>query len=124
MWPFRKKTPPAPPPAQAIGKLPRMNEDWRPGDLAVCIADDWRVPPGEECLGHPRKDDVLMVTRVAPSQSYPRLRRVWGLTFRGYSTRKYDATCFRKVVPDVSSDETELSERIKRCRPAKLVEPA
>lgn len=124
MWLFRKKTPPAPPSAQAIGKLPRMNEDWRPGDLAVCLGDDWKVPPGEEHLGHPRKGDVLMVARVEPSVSYPDRRRVWALTLRGYSTRKYDAASFRKVVPDVSSEQTELSERIKRCRPAKTPEPA
>lgn len=115
MWPFRKKTPAGP----TTHELGPINEDWRPGDLALCLDGAWCCPEGDTAR-HPAKDEVCRVVSVEPSHLWHDPRRlVWALTLTAYGVQKYDASGFRKIVPDNTAEESELSRRIKRCRHAR-----
>lgn len=86
-----------------------MNEDWRAGDLAVCIDDNWvDCPPTAPSLG-----DLLRVTGVYDATNIVHNVRVYALTFVGLGGY-FATTGFRKVRPDVTAAETEFTALIKR----------
>lgn len=85
-----------------------MNEDWRAGDLAVCVFDEWYRP----CLEAPKVNDLLRVSGVTEGvgdQNY-------GSYFLSFSGKPYQWECiaFRKVGPDARAAETEFTAYIKR----------
>ena len=84
MWPFtlrRKQRPP-------------ISENWRSGDIAQCIRDDWTTPPHKA----PRVGTRCIVADVKPGRSLYRGELGWCLSLIGYPGR-WDETAFRKIVP-------------------------
>lgn len=97
-----------------FAKRPPINENWRPGDKAACVAGgEWEPNP----YG-PRQGEVAIVQSVMPLLLFHGDMPGWGLQFAGYSGY-WDATCFRKIVPS----SAEFAERIRRCRPIRAKEP-
>lgn len=91
-----------------------MNEDWRPGDLAQCIADDWIIPTGED----PKIGDILRVTKVLDlTGDYPNAGRVrfYALRFEGKRWQGgWETAAFRKLRPVLEPAEEEFTNLIKR----------
>src|SRR5215510_11259916 len=81
---------------------PPINEDWRVGDLAVCIIG------GGWILHHtadiPRMGKTYRVANVHAGRLYSDNSPAWALAlnglFPGVGMTGYDARCFRKAIPD------------------------
>lgn len=118
---WRRDTPPPPPETDD----PKINEDWKAGDMAECIA------PFFWPFAVPLEGDVYVVADVALSffealdaegNRIITNRKGFGLQLRGHHLKGRHWTCdaFRKVHP-IKDEETldiGLSETIKRCNPA------
>lgn len=119
MWPFKRKPRPGPkrpPPTEDWSK----SADWRVGDLAVCISDQWPIL----AEFNPKKDDVLRVSRVAPTISWDGSVHFIGLGFEGKpSGCLWGNVCFRKAQQDREPAETRFARLIKRPvgKPVKLI---
>ena len=83
MWPFRKRR-----------KSPAPPEDWRTGNLAECIRDDWLDVPVHKL---PRRGSRMIVNRLVPGW-HKGVTPGWALSLIGYPGL-WDATAFRKVPP-------------------------
>ena len=68
MWPFRRKPTGRPP----------LNEDWRAGDLAICLKNCRIGAPSKQ----PRRGARALVLQVHPGWSGAELG--WGLALAGY----------------------------------------
>ena len=74
-----------------------MSEDWKPGDLAVCMKDEWQgmvrgMPPAGNAPVQGRIYKVLA--------TFTSLGIVW-LGLEGFPSEKgWDSESFRKVRPD------------------------
>lgn len=101
IWPFRRRSK-----AQS-SKLPLINEDWAPGDLAQCLDGDWPVPG-------PDKDDIVRVLQVAPGVCNTTGEPAWGLMFAEWPGELYVATSFRKLRPVHDACEAEFKALIQR----------
>lgn len=108
---FRKK----PEPPEKPGPL---NEDWKVGDLAVCISapENWRLPPGSDV---PTKGTSYKVTRLTIDRRYDTKKVDWFLTLIGLNWT-YTANGFRKVRQDEEECTTEFAETIKNMKPARV----
>jgi hypothetical protein len=106
IWPFRRK--PAPP---AISDHRNLNEDWAPGDLAVCVNDEWL--PTVDAFD-PRKGDVLRVSSVEDAVDQKRGYRAYWLRFVGKSN-PYECVGFRKIRP--AEDEFTMLVRKRKKAP-------
>ncbi|CAD7336120.1 hypothetical protein FIM10_04195 [Sphingomonadales bacterium 56] len=90
-----------------LSALARSDEDWKHGDLAVCVKADGSMPDSIS----PKEGDYLRVTNVCGGGLF--------LHFEGKpGDRHWLAAHFRKVKPDAdpAADE-EWVEQIKRMRP-------
>jgi len=89
-----------------------MNEDWRVGDLAKCLAQGgtW----DGDGIG-PQKFEVMRVIAVLEALNEARTARVYGLKFREYPG-SFVCTNFRKIRPDAEPCEEEFAALIKRGR--------
>lgn len=87
---------------------PRINEDWRPGDLAEHIGEGgcWTNFKGQLCDG-PDTGDLNIVTSVAAAKFHSG-KIGWSLTFKAWGTVRYDSDSFRKITP--RADEIERAE--------------
>lgn len=83
MWPFRKRR-----------KRPPPNEDWRAGDIAECVRDDWLNVPFYKL---PKLGGQTIVSRMHPAW-HKGVTPGWGLALVGYPGL-WDTTAFRKVRP-------------------------
>jgi hypothetical protein len=88
----------------------RRANDWKPGDLAVCIdGADWRPVMADD----PAEGDVLRVTAVKDKISSD--RRSYYLYFAEKAPeRGWEYTAFRKPVEDSEPAEEEFTALIKR----------
>lgn len=84
MWPFRRREPDLPPPP-----------DWRPGDVAECVRDDWR---GLTTFKAPRIGAQAIVIAVRPGRARGDHEPGWALQLAGYPAL-WKASAFRKAVP-------------------------
>lgn len=109
----RNQTPPSAPPTS---DEPKLNEDWAPGDQALCL-QDFPLPY------QPKKDEVYIVQYIVLGvdvQGAP----CWGLSLRNVPNplfcMGYKAEFFRKIVPRKDEETTDIgvSELIKQCNPA------
>ena len=96
------------------------NNDWKVGDLAVCIAEFWQ----SNCIHTPRKEEILRVSQVGQS-----FRTECGLVlgFEGKpQNHRWQAAGFRKIRPDTApADDAAWVEQLKHLRkPSREVEPA
>ena len=107
-WPFTRKP-------RAIDPGP-INEDWRPGDLAECLASGWDGPEG---IG-PEYGDVLVVRRVKATRGTYTSKDAWFLGFSGQPRDNFEASAFRKLPPYHSAADAEFAARIKGLRPARV----
>ena len=110
MWPFTRKPKPIDP-----GPI---NEDWRVGDLAECIAGgEWVCANKSAAIGLPELGDVSRVLEVYPDSS------VWGdkwwLVLSGWPADAFNAALFRKVPPLNTAASAEFTAQIKALQPAK-----
>jgi hypothetical protein len=92
MWPFSRKKLPITPP-----QPPLREEQWRTGDVAECICDNWALP---EPLRAPQRGSRHFVVNVDNSED---------LTFIGLLGYPSDFLWlgygFRKIVlPDLAAD--------------------
>lgn len=101
---FRRRARPAP-------ERPPINEDWRVGDLAVCVEDNWS--PG---VVGPRAGEISRVVDVYPGLCARTGMPGWGLRFAGYH-EGFGAICFRKVQPDAEPAEASFAEFLTRMLP-------
>lgn len=87
-----------------------MNEDWKPGDLAECIADNW-------CLSNPHSPkvgDVLRVSRVQEGLGVANRALIYGLGFEGKpANAHWETTCFRKLRPVQEPAEAKWAQWLK-----------
>lgn len=72
---------------------PPLRVQWRAGDVAECVCDDWNAAS----LKAPRRGGRFIVIDVQPGRSGD-LQLGWCLQLIGYSGR-WDATAFRMVLP-------------------------
>lgn len=92
----------------------KLNEDWSPGDLAVCIADDWN--PLVSC--DPKRGDILRVAKVRDGvgRHGSDEARHYMLVFQGNPHNAYECAAFQKLRPEIepASDEfiAELKSRL------------
>lgn len=87
-----------------------MNENWEPGDLAMCIDD--RFHPIEQ--GDPKKGDVLRVVRIVQGTSKLGDKIVYGLGFEGKPANDYwETVCFRKLRPVQEPAEAKWAQWLK-----------
>lgn len=104
----RKPTPPAPPPS-----FEPRSTSLVPGDLVVCINDDWSkdlgfAPPGQ----HPVRGEVYRVARVCLIGAFNVHPGPWlYLTLR--SDCAYNPNHFRKAQLDHTPAEEEFTTRIR-----------
>ena len=104
IWPFRRKAPPP------LTIDPRMNEDWRVGDDAVCVCDGWSDPTPHD----PVKGERLRVVAVEMWRVRGTNRVAVGLFFAG-KPPKFGWTCsgFRKLRRDERAADAGFTARIK-----------
>lgn len=80
-----------------------MSEDWNPGDLAECVADNLMQPPPGTGFAAPAKGDTLMVFDIddvtALCLGCGEVHRLVGLEFIGKTGWCWAAKHFRKVQP-------------------------
>lgn len=106
-WPFRRRKPGP----RVIIEDWSVVADWRVGDLAVCIQDDWPIP--FSC--NPRKDEVLRVAKVAPAMSYDHSTRFIGLGFESKPPdHLWSNNAFRKAHLAHEPASESLYEMIRR----------
>lgn len=97
--------------AIALAIVPRSTEDWKAGDLAICIAV--KGMRGDDI--DPKEGDMLRVCHVCTADLF--------LHFEGKpDNRHWIAANFRKVKPDTKSEGEE--EWVRQLRRNKQVEPA
>ena len=103
-WPFTRKPKPLNPGA--------INEDWRVGDLAECLAKDgyWT----ENGVG-PEFGDVLSVSIVDRATD----GRVY-LVFKAFAGDAFEARVFRKLPPLNTAATAEFSAQIKALKPKRV----
>lgn len=109
MWPFKRQSPEQ--------KRPPINEDWRVGDLAVCIADGtwYGYFPGTG----PKMNDICRVRNVTAGNALCDGTPGWYLQFNEYpGVHAFNAQSFRKPEADDRGATEEFTVQIKRMRPA------
>ena len=87
---------------------PKLNEDWAPGDQALCLVTFLITPPV--------KDEVYIVERVYQGRTFDG-EKAWGLVLRGirppavghFHACGYRAQYFRKITPKADTEECEES---------------
>lgn len=101
---------PAPPPP-VIDRRDN-SEDWRVGDLAVCLVDgEWEpVDTG------PRIGDVRRVSGIEERVGHVSKALLVCLTFGEFPGFAYSSASFRKIRPDAEPCEEEFTALIKRGR--------
>ncbi|SKB26969.1 hypothetical protein [Sphingopyxis flava] len=100
----------APPPPR---DMRNMNEDWKAGDLARCVAH-YFVPGTPE---DPHFGDILRVSEVYQGSILGRHALAYGLRFHGKSSpHGWICTAFIKIKPETTADEVEdgIIAKIKR----------
>lgn len=115
MWPFRKK----PEPPKEPEKPGPLNEDWKVGDLAICIeqAENWILHPGSDV---PTQGTSYRVTRLFQDVGYHDPDHIhWFIALKDMNNA-YTAFSFRKVRQDEEECTTEFAETIKNLKPARV----
>lgn len=101
---FRRRRRPSPP----IEDL-RTSEDWRVGDLALCVSDHWERP--EPC--DPHVGDVLRVSAVCTGVT-PDNHLIIGLRFEGKpQTTAWSNISFCKITPTQEPADEEFRVFLK-----------
>lgn len=89
-----RKPPPEP-------EWPKINEDWRVGDLAVCLGGPWTLAPGGD---HPVADQVYRVIAVEMAFTINTGKPAWSLSLSGLNpgagSNGYNSIGFRKAILD------------------------
>lgn len=86
----------APPPREVVDRRD-WNEDWRVGDLAVCIVDGGWIPGSQY---DPAFNDVLRVSGIVEGSRAYGNQDIWcyGLCFEGKpQNASWECSRFRKV---------------------------
>jgi len=100
--------------------MPPINEDWAPGDLALCVDDRWDFGGG----GQPRIGDRFIVSEVFKGFYIGTAERAWGLRLVGLTPARgiygYPADVFRKVPPSAFEEPRVTSVS----RPKRVAEDA
>lgn len=105
-WPFGRRKPLPP---TEIDK--RMTEDWRVGDLAVCIFEDWEIHWPE----NPKINDLLRVAAVDVAFSFMQEKRFIALGFESKPPQKrWNNTAFRKANNANEPGTMNIDEMIRR----------
>lgn len=76
---------------------PPLSDDWRAGDLAECIGNDWSVAPERR----PKAGSRSLVVAVEPGHG--RSGPGWGLVLARFPGA-WDARGFRKVPPAAAAE--------------------
>lgn len=87
-----------------------MNEDWRVGDLAECIASRW----ADSDSADPVKGEIRRVSGIIDGVNDRYAVRVLALSFEGYGAESWCTTGFRKIRPLHEPAEEEFTALIKR----------
>lgn len=108
IWPFKRKN--------AVPTRPRLNEDWRVGDLAVALTDF--AGHGGPARGSTARVIGVVTALAASDMTTP----TWGLKLEGYVPNARPATCFdafdfRKALPDEEPAEAAFVEQMRACKP-------
>lgn len=91
----------------------KLSEDWKVGDLAVCLIDRWW--PGT--ASDPKKGDLLRVSCVSEGIVTGRDYLVIGLRFESKPQHIFwNNINFRKVRPDLEPAEATFAALIKKRR--------
>lgn len=112
IWPFRKRKP------RLIDRRV-MNEDWRVGDLARCVDDEWLPKDAID----PKINDVLRVSEVMEGQCETGPILMFGLRFEGKpSNRAWAALAFRKIRQVQTAADQSFREWLREAlrRPASV----
>lgn len=104
-----------PAPKKPVPKLPPINEDWRAGDMALCIVDDsHKWGDGDQ----PAKGARYIVSDVFAGTYNDGSGRDWGLRLVGMRPPSgcygFPAPCFRKVPPPAFEEPRVTHQRITR----------
>lgn len=94
------------------------SEDWRTGDLALCVFDRWLVPHD----GNPRRGDVLRVNHIAQGTAENASHiLVIGLGFESKPPGILWATsAFRKIRPEHKKADEECEPLMRVLRGPKV----
>ena len=105
IWPFRRKRKPV-----HVGPT---SVDWKPGDMAECISDNWRYKdnPNPIVGGRFMVVDVKLLTDVSVGVS------CICLTLIGYTQRGYDSSAFRKIVLTDTGADRKVAKRAPNPHP-------
>lgn len=88
-----------------------LNEDWRVGDLALCLHSGW-VPPDP---AHPRAGDLLRVSAISDGVAIGTNHLISALGFEGKPVDQFwSCFGFRKVRPDQTAATDDFTALIKR----------
>lgn len=91
----------------------RETNDWKAGDLAVCIDDDWTSAAAQ--VAKPALGDVNRVTGIEDEfATYDPNVRAYFLCLEGYGSTSFQTQMFRKAVEDAEPAEAEFTLLIKR----------
>lgn len=101
IWPFKRKP-------KHVGPT---SVDWKPGDMAKCVAARWPIP--EQC--DPKVGQHLMVAEVRYSEGVFRYA-CFHLEFIGTPGRGYQSTCFRKI----TLADTGADQKVGKHKPVKV----
>lgn len=97
IWPFKKRKQPSKPVEDRRG----WNEDWKVGDTAVCIRDDWVKPIPID----PKEGDFLVVSGFNEGLGNVGIAQISGLKFEGKPQNKsWYCEAFRKP-PAINIEE-------------------
>lgn len=108
---FGRKPKPAPLKQAPLRDRRHMNEDWRVGDLAVCLYGNWAHALSDD----PARGEINRVSFVCDGVDHSGRIRTYGLGFVDKSqSHAWATTCFRKVRPDTTEAEEEFTALIKR----------
>lgn len=91
----------------------RQSNNWKAGDLAVCVQDDWLPDIGVERIAAPAIGEVRRVRAVA-DVTFKRGVREYALNLETYGDSWMSCFAFRKAVEDTEPAEAEFTALIKR----------
>lgn len=101
---------------------PKINEDWKTGDIAECVVSEWICDCHGQPTYGPKFRERYRVTAVSIEIVKVTGQKHWFLNLAGWPTR-YDAMGFRKVRPvhdeAKSTDEAFLKTLLGNKAPAR-----
>lgn len=105
IWPFKRKEDP---PVQDR----RSANDWKCGDLAVCVASRWHPDVQSQVSMIPVAGEVYRVCEVYEAINQQHILAYW-LCIEGFGKIGFESSAFRKAVQDRDACEEEFRIAIR-----------